>query len=458
MTSTHRLVALALTALLALPSAASAQNRAVLEAELERLRVALGIPQMSAAVAESGTIVWIRHFGSPARRGDVIRYPIASLTKPFTAALAFRLADEQKLSLDVPEVAADTHVSLRRLLSHTSAGGASSRFVYSRDLFNRLQAPMERAAGVRFAQALAATVLRPAGLRHTESSPTLSPSTGLISTVEDVARFAAALEGGTVVSRAGLTQMFQPARDEGNRPLPYAHGWFVQQIGGQQVRWHFGQDAQAASLLVSLPGRRLTLVVLARSDRLSRPFWLQFGDLRWSPAAMTFLTQWAKLRADLPEARAMMTDALVALATDQRARASALAARAAALAPALVNAPDLTLLAAFARSGDRTVRDMGRVIARRVLAADPPHPRALVDLAVLNLQDGQAGEAKKLLQRTLDERQATPEIEALARQLLKEISNPPIGDRLKPLTDHRGSFPASPARSTTSPPPARPPR
>src|SRR3546814_12794000 len=61
-------------------------------------------------------------------------------------------------------------------------------------------------------------------------------------------------------------------------------------------------------------------------------------------------------------------------------------------------------------------------LARRALPADAEHPRVLVDLAALNLQDGQRNEAKNLLQQVLDGRQATPEIEALARSLLKERS------------------------------------
>lgn len=40
----------------------TAQNRVVLEAELERMQAALRIPAMSAAVVEGGTIVWVRHF------------------------------------------------------------------------------------------------------------------------------------------------------------------------------------------------------------------------------------------------------------------------------------------------------------------------------------------------------------------------------------------------------------
>jgi hypothetical protein len=398
-----------------------AQNRVVVEAELERLRTALGISQMSAAVAESGTIVWVRHFGTGARRGEAVRYPIASLTKPFTATLAFRLVEQRKLSLDASVERPDGgSASLRQLLTHTGSGTPGSRFVYSSELFNRLEPPLERAAGVSFAQALTSAVLRPAALRSTEIGPALSPSSGLVSTVEDVTRFMAALEGGKIVSRASLTDIFHAPRDESGRPFPSAHGWFVQQVGGQAVRWHFGQQSDASSLVVSLPGRRLMLVVLARGEALSRPFWLQFGDLRWSPVALTFLTQWARLRVDLPEARPLMADALVALATNQRTRASTLATRAAGLAPALVNAPDLTLLAAFARSGDRALRDMGRTIARRALGADDAHPRALLDLAVLNLQDGQPAEAKKLLRQLLDSRQATPEIERQARELLKE--------------------------------------
>jgi cytochrome c-type biogenesis protein CcmH/NrfG len=66
------------------------------------------------------------------------------------------------------------------------------------------------------------------------------------------------------------------------------------------------------------------------------------------------------------------------------------------------------------------LRAIVRRIAKRLLAADADHPRTLVDLAVLNLQDGQPAEATRLLQQVLNGKQSTPEIARLARELRLE--------------------------------------
>lgn len=406
------------------PTAATGQEMA---RELERLRRTLGIPQLSALVAERGTVVWLRHLGATVRPGAPVEYPIASLTKPFTAALAFRLGELGRLSLDSTVDRGDgVSVSLRHLLSHRGAGRPGTRFLYSSELFRRLRSPLELAAGLDLAQALSSLVLRPSGLHNTREGATLSAASGLLSTVEDVVHLTTQLERGRIVSLNSLARMFEVSGISTRDSTPYAYGWFVQRIGREEVRWHFGQQADASSLLLWLPHRRLTFVVLARGDRLSSPFWLQMGDLLWSPAAVAFLSGWARVPIEDFEARRLMLDALIALAIGDRERATRLATRAAGRAPTLLGSDDhlslapLSLLAAFARSGASPLRELGRSIARRTLALDPGQPRALVDLAVLNLQDGHAEEARKLLQRVIESRQASPEIDQLARELLRE--------------------------------------
>jgi CubicO group peptidase (beta-lactamase class C family) len=402
------------------PLPVSAQNRAAFEADLTALREQLRVPAMSAAVVEAGTLVWVHHFGQEAVWGDTVRYPIGSLTKSFAATLALRLVERGKLSLDTPVPEAGDGVTVRHLLSQTAAGTPGVRFLYSSELFARLQPPLERAAGRPFAAALETEVLRPLGLARTTAKPDITPATGLDSTVEDVARFAASFERNALLSGASTAEMFRAPRDPGSRPFPYALGWFVQQIGGEQVRWQFGQRPDASALVLTLPRRRLTFVLLARTDRLSAPFWLQFGDLRWSPAALTFLTRWSRLRVDHADARRVMIEGLLALADGRRGAGRTAAVRASVLAPQLVNVADPVLLAAFARSGEPELRAIGRRIGQRLLAVDPDHPRVQLDLGVLELQDGHPDVAARLLRKIVADGQATPEIERTAREVLAE--------------------------------------
>jgi hypothetical protein len=72
--------------------------------------------------------------------------------------------------------------------------------------------------------------------------------------------------------------------------MPHGLGWFVQSYAGEPVVWQFGVGENASSaLIVTLPRRGLTLVLLANSDGLARPFALSAGDLTISPFGRLFL-------------------------------------------------------------------------------------------------------------------------------------------------------------------------
>jgi hypothetical protein len=56
------------------------------------------------------------------------------------------------------------------------------------------------------------------------------------------------------------------------------------------VVWHFGVSPDAfSSLILKLPDKRLTLILLANSDGLSAPFKLSAGDVTASFFARAFL-------------------------------------------------------------------------------------------------------------------------------------------------------------------------
>ena len=72
--------------------------------------------------------------------------------------------------------------------------------------------------------------------------------------------------------------------------MPTGIGWFVQTYNGETIYWQFGTIPGAySSLYLKVPGRHLTLILLANSDGLSEPFPLQNGDVTSSLFARTFL-------------------------------------------------------------------------------------------------------------------------------------------------------------------------
>lgn len=83
---------------------------------------------------------------------------------------------------------------------------------------------------------------------------------------------------------------FAPAVASSGKPLPYGLGWFVQQHRGVQLIWHYGWWVGDSSLIIKIPERKLTFILLANSDGLSRKFDLgQDNDVRRSPFARALL-------------------------------------------------------------------------------------------------------------------------------------------------------------------------
>lgn len=115
-------------------------------------------------------------------------------------------------------------------------------------------------------------------------------ASGLVSNVHDVLRFSNELDMGLLLGMESRPLAFTPALGAKKRPLPYGLGWFVQRHGDATLVWHYGWDRANASLIIKIPERRLTFVVLANSEALSRKFDLgQDEKATRSPFARAFL-------------------------------------------------------------------------------------------------------------------------------------------------------------------------
>lgn len=310
--------------------------------ELIELRELLEIPGLSAAVVEKGKVVWSRAYGLREKDRklpttlDTV-FPIASLTKTFTAALVMQLVQQGKLSLDDPvrKYHSDPDVEpgtrIRDYLTHTSEGTPGSRFSYNSERFARLAPILEKVSGKSFRSLVAEDILdklhmdqsvpgldaaRELGQRYEPAlltlarphvlrsgaleqlvfpSETLNGASGILSTVGDLGKYVAALRDNTLVSAERKALMFTPSLSSSGRKLPYGLGWFVQVYRGQKLVWHFGQETGFSSLLLMVPGRDLALILEANSSALSEPFWLLFGDAARSPFALAFLRDFVLL-------------------------------------------------------------------------------------------------------------------------------------------------------------------
>jgi CubicO group peptidase (beta-lactamase class C family) len=316
------------------------------ERYLDSFRVEAGIPGLSAAIVQNGSVIWERGFGrrdleSGHAAAPETPYPIGGLSQTFGATLLLRkCVDQWGALIDDPVVLRsafypEPDTTLRQLLSHTAPGGIG--YQYSPARFAALTQVVERCAQAPYRVVLATEILdrfamldsapdqmlaapdaanlnlfdaehlaryaqvvarmaapyrlaseRPQ--RNTQLSPRpADASNGVISSVRDLARFDAMLGSDVLLApdtrNAAWTQSFA-----GATPLPTGLGWFVQNYNDEPIVWQFDSTPGAySSLIVKAPNRGLTLILLANSDGLSAPFALESGDVTRSLFARLFL-------------------------------------------------------------------------------------------------------------------------------------------------------------------------
>jgi CubicO group peptidase (beta-lactamase class C family) len=107
-----------------------------------------------------------------------------------------------------------------------------------------------------------------------------------VSTVRDLAAFDAALDDGLLLTPSTRSRAWQSSGS-----TPTGLGWFVSRHNGERVVWHFGLARDAySSLIVKVPDRHLTLILLANSDGLvGPPYNLADGNLSSNLFASLFL-------------------------------------------------------------------------------------------------------------------------------------------------------------------------
>jgi len=321
----------------------------VFGAYLESLRDQAGIPGLAAAIVDANGLVWERAYGqqdvgrSIATRTDT-PFHADGLTQTITAVMTLRCAEERRLDLDarIASIRADMpepDASIRQLLTHTFGAPESLTFAYQPERLAPLW-PILRTCTVdsyreSFANLLAQLAMvdsvpgpnivsiappaegvpEPADVEryiallerrampyivddrgralqssYPEAAATLTPSSGLVTTVRDLAKFDLALRQGILVTPQTLDAAWSAPVNSTGVGLPHGMGWFVQTYNGEKVVWQFGLAENASSsLMMTLPARGLTLILMANSDGLVKLYSPTSGDVSLSPFARLFL-------------------------------------------------------------------------------------------------------------------------------------------------------------------------
>ena len=219
-------------------------------------------------------------------------------------------------------------ISVKHHITHTSQGRPGSRYTYNGFLFSFLTEVVEQVSQKPFEDMLVERIIAPLEMMDTVPSinaerrkqallqranyyqldmfgrvvPStkrplkLSASAGLISTVIDIAKFDVAMDRDLIVSRSTREMMHSPTISISGQALPYGIGWFVQHYKDIKLLWHYGYVPKVcSSLILKLPERQLTMILLANSDGASKNFNLGKGDVLNSPFARLFIESFTDL-------------------------------------------------------------------------------------------------------------------------------------------------------------------
>ncbi len=346
---TLRAGVLTLMAVVALSPRPSAQSLpiALFERYLGALREETGIPGLSVAVVQNGRVVWDAGIGrQDVERAIVARadtpYLIGDLTQSFAAIVLGQCVERAALDINTPirrwSSLPEAGATIGHVLSHTSAGVPGETFSYDPGRFGTLatvaqdcsERPFRRAVAEEVFDRLAmkdsvpgrdlaaigandhdyfddgklrdyeAVLRRLAAPYRVDRSgrssrsdypaDTVTAATGLVSTVRDLAEFDLALDDNQLL-RPDLREIaWTNVTTSGGSALPMGLGWFVQTYNGERLIWQVGNVRDAgSSLLLKIPRRNLTLIMLANGDGLAPPETLATGDITASLYVKLFL-------------------------------------------------------------------------------------------------------------------------------------------------------------------------
>ncbi len=312
---------------------------AAFQAKMEQLREKHHIPSLSVGVVHGKQLVYYGGFGYADVGKKVVPdkhtiYHLASVSKTFAAIVVMKLVEEGKLYLDDPVTkygirlwgrwGNDDRIKLRHLLTHTAQGHTFNGFKpgysfrYNGDFYGQTISAVEQASDESYVSLLTELVITELNLEHTvpntldtasfavankerqsieskiakgydwrdkelvpvEYPSYFGPAAGLMSCVSDLVAYSNAIDEGRLISAESWAHMFTPTVSPKGKKLPYGIGWFVREYNEHKVLWHTGWWTGNSSLFVKIPDKDLTLIILANSQDVSRPFYPKYNPFR----------------------------------------------------------------------------------------------------------------------------------------------------------------------------------
>ena len=303
--------------------------------ELDDLREKLNIPGLAACVIKDRKVIFQSGFGASDVKQNIKTtentvFQLASVTKVFGATIVMQMVEEEIIDLDDPvskyniDMDHSDEIKVKHLLSHTSDYPPGNQYRYDGNRYALLDKIVLKATGKSVEEVLINRIISPLQFQNTvpgnnpdryddvytklarpydynetneivdgQYNPYFGCAAGLISSVTELAKFDIALDSYELISKDSLQQCFTPMISTKGDILPYGLGWFSQAYKGIKLIWAFGYGYSTSSLYLKVPEENLTLIVLANSNNLSRPFPIGLinATILDSPIAMAFLKE-----------------------------------------------------------------------------------------------------------------------------------------------------------------------
>jgi CubicO group peptidase (beta-lactamase class C family) len=309
------------------------ENIAAFEKKLEELRKHYHIPSLAVGIVNEKKLVVRGGLGYADMEKHITPdentvYQLASITKTFGSIILMQLVEQGKVSLDDPiekyginlggRWGSDSRIKVKHLLTHTASGNTWNGFKpgysfrYNGNWYNELGKVIEKASGQSFGELLMKNIVIPLDLKNTVPSTDDSvnfrltgynkdsflmkvakpynwqgkqiapiefnygfgPAAGIMSSVADLAKYSLAIDEKMFLQPATWEKVFTPVTTPKGKTLQYGLGWFVKYYKGLKVIWHTGWWYGYSTLLIKIPEKDLTFIILANSQDLSRPFYL----------------------------------------------------------------------------------------------------------------------------------------------------------------------------------------
>lgn len=172
-----------------------------------------------------------------------------------------------------------------------------AKYTYTTYGYTLLGAAIEGASGMAYADYMREHVFKPAGMTNTRADSVFDiipnrtrgygktrrtegdirnagladtsykiPGGGIVSTAEDLARFAIALRRGTLLKEETVAQMYARQKTSDGKETDYGLGWYVGERNGKAEAWHGGVQQGTTGTLRVLPSDRAAVAILTNLE------------------------------------------------------------------------------------------------------------------------------------------------------------------------------------------------